>query len=207
MFRLPHACAPRRADPDAKEVLLSLFDTDVGVFSRHAGGHLRRSEGSAPRCWGHGPTTTRRRCWPTSPGKRFERPHPPQHAGHAPRAVSFMMRSKMLQRRAVRDAPNPARYRVAGQPRSSCSTRSRFLMDATVGFEHQPRIRSSRSSRWPASPCCRHADRQRLRHELPPDARAGMEHGYIYALCLMIASAVCPCCIFAKRGWLVAFWR
>ena len=28
------------------------------------------------------------------------------------------------------------------------------------------------------------------------------EHGYIYALCLMIASAVVPMLYFRKRGWL-----
>jgi magnesium transporter len=120
------------------------------------------------------------------------------------RAVSFMMRSRMLNGRAVRgSAPDPARHRVAGQPHG-LPVRQDQLPDGRHGrfHQHQPEQDHQDLLGGQRGAAAAHADRQPVRHELPAHARAGQQWGYPYALALMVASALVPMWYFRKRGWL-----
>jgi magnesium transporter len=95
------------------------------------------------------------------------------------RAVSFMMRSKHAQRRAVRrSAADPARHRIAGQPHG-VSVRQDQLPDGRHRrlHQHQPEQDHQDLLGGQRGAAAAHADRQHLRHELQVHARARLVAG------------------------------
>ncbi len=93
------------------------------------------------------------------------------------RAVSFMMRSKMLNAEQFEDARQILRdIESLDSHTQFLFDKINFLMDATGGFpEHQPEQGHQDLLGGQRGSAAAHADCQRVRHELPLDARAGVE--------------------------------
>ena len=91
------------------------------------------------------------------------------------RAVSFMMRSRMLSASQFEEARQILRdIESLDNHTAFLFDKINFLMDATVGFINLGRTRSSRSFGGQRRAAAADADRQHLRHELPHDAGAGL---------------------------------
>ena len=119
------------------------------------------------------------------------------------RAVSFLMRSRMLNAEQFEDARQILRDLDSLDGHTAfLFDKINFLMDATVGFITSTRTRSSRSSRSPAWPAAADTDRQPLRHELPVHARAEPEVGL--PVCAGADGAVGggADALFPQTGWL-----
>jgi Mg2+ and Co2+ transporter CorA len=72
------------------------------------------------------------------------------------RAVSFMMRSRMLNAEQFEEARQILRDIDSLDSHTTfLFDKINFLMNATSASSTSTRTRSSRSSRWPASRCCR----------------------------------------------------
>ena len=120
------------------------------------------------------------------------------------RAVSFTMRSRMLNAEQFEDARQILRDLDSIDGHTAfLFDKINFLMDATVGFiniSQNKIIKIFSVASVAMLPPTLVASIYGMNFRLMPELE--WEHGYIYALCLMIASAVVPMLYFRKRGWL-----
>jgi magnesium transporter len=107
------------------------------------------------------------------------------------RAVSFLMRSKMLSAEQLEESRQILRdIESLDSHTAFLFDKINFLMDATVGFINinQNKIIKIFSVASVAL--------------LPPTLELDWAFGYGYAIALMVASAIVPMLYFRKRGWL-----
>ncbi len=173
---------------DAKEVLLSLFDTDVeysadtleGIYDDLKKVSAQVLEGDVTD--DHAQKVLADIAWQEDLNGRIRR-----NMLDTRRAVSFMMRSKMLNAEQFEDARQILRdIESLDSHTQFLFDKINFLMDATGRFfEHQPEQDHQDLLGGQRRPAAAHADRQRLRHELPARCPSwgGNGAGVIYALC------------------------
>ncbi len=190
---------------DAKEVLLSLFDTDVeysadtleGIYDDLKKVSTQVLEGHVTD--DHAQKVLADIAWQEDLNGRIRR-----NMLDTRRAVSFMMRSKMLNAEQFEDARQILRdIESLDSHTQFLFDKINFLMDATVGFlniNQNKIIKIFSVASVALLPPTLIASVYGMNFRLMPELE--WEHGYIYALCLVIASAVVPMLYFRKRGWL-----
>ena len=120
------------------------------------------------------------------------------------RAVSFMMRSKMLNAEQFEDARQILRDIESLDSHTACLfDKINFLMDATVGFlniNQNKIIKIFSVASVALLPPTLIASVYGMNFRVMPELE--WEYGYVYVLLLMVLSAVGPMLYFRKRGWL-----
>jgi magnesium transporter len=120
------------------------------------------------------------------------------------RAVSFMMRAKMLNAEQFEEARQILRdIESLDSHTAFLFDKINFLMDATVGFiniNQNKIIKIFSVASVALLPPTLIASIYGMNFEFMPELK--LEWGYPYALVLMLASAVLPMWYFRKRGWL-----
>ncbi|QIL42851.1 magnesium/cobalt transporter CorA [Acidovorax sp. HDW3] len=120
------------------------------------------------------------------------------------RAVSFMMRSKMLNAEQFEEARQILRdIESLDSHTAFLFDKINFLMDATVGFiniNQNKIIKIFSVASVALLPPTLIASVYGMNFKFMPELE--MEYGYAYAIALMVASAIVPMLYFRKRGWL-----
>ena len=120
------------------------------------------------------------------------------------RAVSFMMRSRMLNAEQFEEARQILRdIESLDSHTAFLFDKINFLMDATVGFiniNQNKIIKIFSVASVALLPPTLIASLYGMNFEFMPELK--QTWGYPYALCLMVLSAVVPMLYFRKRGWL-----
>jgi magnesium transporter len=120
------------------------------------------------------------------------------------RAVSFMMRSKMLNAEQFEEARQILRdIESLDSHTAFLFDKINFLMDATVGFiniNQNKIIKIFSVASVALLPPTLIASIYGMNFKAMPEL--DWEYGYVYVIALMIASAVVPMLYFRKRGWL-----
>ena len=120
------------------------------------------------------------------------------------RAVSFMMRSKMLNAEQFEEARQILRDIDSLDSHTEfLFEKINFLMDATVGFiiiNQNKIIKIFSVASVALLPPTLIASLHGMNFQYMPEL--SQKWGYPYALCLMVASAVVPMWYFRRRGWL-----
>ena len=120
------------------------------------------------------------------------------------RAVSFMMRAKMLNAEQFEEARQILRdIESLDSHTAFLFDKINFLMDATVGFiniNQNKIIKIFSVASVALLPPTLIASIYGMNFEFMPELK--LEWGYPYALALMVASALVPMWYFRKRGWL-----
>lgn len=120
------------------------------------------------------------------------------------RAVSFMMRSKMLNAEQFEDARQILRdIESLDSHTQFLFDKINFLMDATVGFlsiNQNKIIKIFSVASVALLPPTLIASVYGMNFQFMPELQ--WEYGYPYVLALMVTSAVAPMLYFRKRGWL-----
>ncbi|MDE1556861.1 MULTISPECIES: magnesium/cobalt transporter CorA [Comamonas] len=120
------------------------------------------------------------------------------------RAVSFMMRSKMLNAEQFEDARQILRdIESLDSHTAFLFDKINFLMDATVGFlniNQNKIIKIFSVASVALLPPTLIASVYGMNFRVMPELE--WEYGYVYVLVLMVLSAVGPMLYFRKRGWL-----
>ena len=120
------------------------------------------------------------------------------------RAVSFMMRSKMLNAEQFEDARQILRdIESLDSHTAFLFDKINFLMDATVGFlniNQNKIIKIFSVASVALLPPTLIASVFGMNFRVMPELE--WEYGYVYVLLLMVLSAVGPMLYFRKRGWL-----
>ena len=120
------------------------------------------------------------------------------------RAVSFMMRAKMLNAEQFEEARQILRdIESLDSHTAFLFDKINFLMDATVGFiniNQNKIIKIFSVASVALLPPTLIASIYGMNFQFMPEL--GLEWGYPYALILMLASAIVPMFYFRKRGWL-----
>ena len=120
------------------------------------------------------------------------------------RAVSFMMRAKMLNAEQFEEARQILRdIESLDSHTAFLFDKIIFLMDATVGFiniNQNKIIKIFSVASVALLPPTLIASIYGMNFQFMPEL--GLEWGYPYALILMLASAIVPMFYFRKRGWL-----
>ena len=120
------------------------------------------------------------------------------------RAVSFMMRSKMLNAEQFEEARQILRDIDSLDSHTAfLFDKINFLMDATVGFiniNQNKIIKIFSVASVALLPPTLIASLYGMNFQYMPEL--SQKWGYPYALCLMVASAVVPMWYFRRRGWL-----
>ena len=120
------------------------------------------------------------------------------------RAVSFMMRSKMLNAEQFEDARQILRdIESLDSHTQFLFDKINFLMDATVGFlsiNQNKIIKIFSVASVALLPPTLIASVYGMNFRVMPELE--WEYGYVYVIALMIASALGPMIYFRKRGWL-----
>jgi len=120
------------------------------------------------------------------------------------RAVSFMMRSRMLNAEQFEDARQILRdIESLDSHTQFLFDKINFLMDATVGFlniNQNKIIKIFSVASVALLPPTLIASVYGMNFKAMPELE--WQHGYLYAIVLMIASALVPIVYFRKRGWL-----
>jgi len=190
---------------DAKEVLLSLFDTDVeysadtleGIYDDLKKVSTQVLDGHVTDH--HAQQVLADIAWHEDLNGRIRR-----NMMDTRRAVSFMMRSKMLNAEQFEDARQILRdIESLDSHTQFLFDKINFLMDATVGFlniNQNKIIKIFSVASVALLPPTLIASVYGMNFRAMPELE--WEHGYIYAIGLMIASAVVPMLYFRKRGWL-----
>ena len=190
---------------DAKEVLLSLFDTDVEYSADTLEGIYDDLKKVSNQVLEGEVTDARAQevladiAWQEDLNGRIRR-----NMLDTRRAVSFMMRSKMLNAEQFEDARQILRdIESLDSHTQFLFDKINFLMDATVGFlniNQNKIIKIFSVASVALLPPTLIASVYGMNFRLMPELE--WEHGYIYAIGMMIASAVVPMLYFRKRGWL-----
>ena len=120
------------------------------------------------------------------------------------RAVSFMMRSRMLNAEQFEEARQILRdIESLDNHTAFLFDKINFLMDATVGFiniNQNKIIKIFSVASVALLPPTLIASLYGMNFQYMPEL--SQKWGYPYALCLMVASAVVPMWYFRRRGWL-----
>jgi magnesium transporter len=120
------------------------------------------------------------------------------------RALSFMMRSKMLNAEQFEDARQILRDIDSLDSHTAfLFEKINFLMDATVGFiniNQNKIIKIFSVASVALLPPTLSASLYGMNFQFMPELQ--WELGYPYALALMLASALVPMWYFRRRGWL-----
>ena len=190
---------------DAKDVLLALFDADVeysadaleGIYDDLKKVSAQVLEGSITDTYAQ--EVLADIAWQENLNGRVRR-----NMLDTRRAVSFMMRSKMLDAEQFEDARQILRdIESLDSHTQFLFDKINFLMDALVGFLNinQNKIIkifsvASVALLPPTLIACVYGMNFRFMPELE------WKYGYVYVLLLMVASAVGPMMYFRRRGWL-----
>ena len=190
---------------DAKEVLLSLFDTDVeysadtleGIYDDLKKVSTQVLEGHVTD--DHAQKVLADIAWQEDLNGRIRR-----NVMDTRRAVSFMMRSKMLNAEQFEEARQILRdIESLDNHTAFLFEKINFLMDATVGFiniNQNKIIKIFSVASVALLPPTLIASVYGMNFQYMPEL--AQEWGYPYALALMVASALGPMWYFRKRGWL-----
>ena len=204
LLRMRARRAPGLID-DAKDVLLALFDTDVeysadtleGIYDDLKEVSVRVLDGNVSDDYAQ--SVLADIAWQEDLNGRIRR-----NMLDTRRAVSFMMRSKMLNAEQFEDARQILRdIESLDSHTQFLFDKINFLMDAMVGFltiNQNKIIKIFSVASVALLPPTLIASVYGMNFRLMPELE--WEHGYIYAIGLMIASAVVPMLYFRKRGWL-----
>ncbi|WP_024538374.1 magnesium/cobalt transporter CorA [Comamonas badia] len=207
VFRLVRMRARRAPGliADAKEALLNLFDTDVeysadtleGIYDELKKVSTQVLEGQMTDT--HAQQVLADIAWEEDLNGRIRR-----NMLDTRRAVSFMMRSRMLNAEQFEDARQILRdIESLDSHTQFLFDKINFLMDATVGFlniNQNKIIKIFSVASVALLPPTLIASVYGMNFKLMPELE--WEHGYLYAVVLMVASALVPMFYFRKRGWL-----
>ncbi|MEB2349752.1 MAG: magnesium/cobalt transporter CorA [Comamonadaceae bacterium] len=207
VFRLVRMRARRAPGliEDAKEVLLNLFDTDVeysadtleGIYDELKKVSTQVLEGNMTDT--HAQQVLADIAWEEDLNGRIRR-----NMLDTRRAVSFMMRSRMLNAEQFEDARQILRdIESLDSHTQFLFDKINFLMDATVGFlsiNQNKIIKIFSVASVALLPPTLIASVYGMNFRYMPELQ--WEHGYLYAIVLMVASALVPMLYFRKRGWL-----
>ena len=207
VFRLVRMRARRAPGliADAKEALLNLFDTDVeysadtleGIYDELKKVSTQVLEGQMTDT--HAQQVLADIAWEEDLHGRIRR-----NMLDTRRAVSFMMRSRMLNAEQFEDARQILRdIESLDSHTQFLFDKINFLMDATVGFlniNQNKIIKIFSVASVALLPPTLIASVYGMNFKLMPELE--WEHGYLYAVVLMVASALVPMFYFRKRGWL-----
>ena len=204
LLRMRARRAPGLID-DAKDVLLSLFDTDVeysadtleGIYDDLKQVSEQVLEGSVTDAYAQ--TVLADIAWQEDLNGRIRR-----NMLDTRRAVSFMMRSKMLGAEQFEDARQILRdIESLDSHTQFLFDKINFLMDALVGFlniNQNKIIKIFSVASVALLPPTLIASVYGMNFKVMPELE--WQYGYVYVLALMVASAVGPMLYFRKRGWL-----
>lgn len=190
---------------DAKDVLLALFDADVeysadaleGIYDDLKKVSAQVLEGSVTDAYAQ--EVLADIAWQENLNGRVRR-----NMLDTRRAVSFMMRSKMLDAEQFEDARQILRdIESLDSHTQFLFDKINFLMDALVGFlniNQNKIIKIFSVASVALLPPTLIASVYGMNFHAMPELE--WKYGYLYAIVLMIASAVGPMLYFRKRGWL-----
>ena len=190
---------------DAKDVLLALFDADVeysadaleGIYDDLKKVSAQVLEGSITDTYAQ--EVLADIAWQENLNGRVRR-----NMLDTRRAVSFMMRSKMLDAEQFEDARQILRdIESLDSHTQFLFDKINFLMDALVGFlniNQNKIIKIFSVASVALLPPTLIASVYGMNFRVMPELE--WQYGYVYVLLLMVASAVGPMLYFRKRGWL-----
>ncbi len=207
VFRLVRMRARRAPGliADAKEALLNLFDADVeysadtleGIYDELKKVSTQVLEGQMTDT--HAQQVLADIAWEEDLNGRIRR-----NMLDTRRAVSFMMRSRMLNAEQFEDARQILRdIESLDSHTQFLFDKINFLMDATVGFlniNQNKIIKIFSVASVALLPPTLIASVYGMNFRAMPELE--WEHGYLYAVVLMVLSALGPMLYFRKRGWL-----
>ena len=190
---------------DAKDVLLALFDADVeysadaleGIYDDLKKVSAQVLEGSITDTYAQ--EVLADIAWQENLNGRVRR-----NMLDTRRAVSFMMRSKMLDAEQFEDARQILRdIESLDSHTQFLFDKINFLMDALVGFlniNQNKIIKIFSVASVALLPPALIASVYGMNFRFMPELE--WKYGYVYVLLLMVASAVGPMMYFRRRGWL-----
>ena len=190
---------------DAKDVLLALFDADVeysadaleGIYDDLKKVSAQVLEGSITDTYAQ--EVLADIAWQENLNGRVRR-----NMLDTRRAVSFMMRSKMLDAEQFEDARQILRdIESLDSHTQFLFDKINFLMDALVGFlniNQNKIIKIFSVASVALLPPTLIASVYGMNFRFMPELE--WQYGYVYVLLLMVASAVGPMMYFRRRGWL-----
>ena len=190
---------------DAKDVLLALFDADVeysadaleGIYDDLKKVSAQVLEGSITDTYAQ--EVLADIAWQENLNGRVRR-----NMLDTRRAVSFMMRSKMLDAEQFEDARQILRdIESLDSHTQFLFDKINFLMDALVGFlniNQNKIIKIFSVASVALLPPTLIASVYGMNFRFMPELE--WKYGYVYVLLLMVASAVGPMMYFRRRGWL-----
>ena len=190
---------------DAKDVLLALFDADVeysadaleGIYDDLKKVSAQVLEGSITDTYAQ--EVLADIAWQENLNGRVRR-----NMLDTRRAVSFMMRSKMLDAEQFEDARQILRdIESLDSHTQFLFDKINFLMDALVGFlniNQNKIIKIFSVASVALLPHTLIASVYGMNFRFMPELE--WKYGYVYVLLLMVASAVGPMMYFRRRGWL-----
>ena len=190
---------------DAKDVLLALFDADVeypadaleGIYDDLKQVSAQVLEGSITDTYAQ--EVLADIAWQENLNGRVRR-----NMLDTRRAVSFMMRSKMLDAEQFEDARQILRdIESLDSHTQFLFDKINFLMDALVGFlniNQNKIIKIFSVASVALLPPTLIASVYGMNFRFMPELE--WKYGYVYVLLLMVASAVGPMMYFRRRGWL-----
>ena len=190
---------------DAKDVLLALFDADVeysadaleGIYDDLKKVSAQVLEGSITDTYAQ--EVLADIAWQENLNGRVRR-----NMLDTRRAVSFMMRSKMLNAEQFEEARQILRdIESLDSHTAFLFDKINFLMDATVGFiniNQNKIIKIFSVASVALLPPTLIASVYGMNFRFMPELE--WKYGYVYVLLLMVASAVGPMMYFRRRGWL-----
>lgn len=190
---------------DAKDMLLALFDTDVeysadtleGIYDDLKAVSVRVLDGNVTDDYAQ--SVLADIAWQEDLNGRIRR-----NMLDTRRAVSFLMRSKMLGAEQFEDARQILRdIESLDSHTQFLFDKINFLMDALVGFlniNQNKIIKIFSVASVALLPPTLIASVYGMNFRIMPELE--WQYGYAYVIALMIASAVGPMLYFRKRGWL-----
>ena len=204
LLRMRARRAPGLID-DAKDVLLSLFDTDAEYSADTLEGIYDDLEDVSTQVLAGNVTDARASEVLAAIARQEDlNGRIRRNVMDTRRAVSFMMRSRMLSSEQFEDARQILRdIESLDSHTAFLFDKINFLMDATVGFiniNQNKIIKIFSVASVALLPPTLIASVYGMNFKFMPEL--DWELGYPYVLALMVASAVGPMLYFRKRGWL-----
>ena len=204
LLRMRARRAPGLID-DAKDVLLSLFDTDAEYSADTLEGIYDDLEEVSTQVLAGNVTDARASEVLAAIARQEDlNGRIRRNVMDTRRAVSFMMRSRMLSSEQFEDARQILRdIESLDSHTAFLFDKINFLMDATVGFiniNQNKIIKIFSVASVALLPPTLIASVYGMNFRAMPELE--WEYGYVYAIGVMIASAIVPMLYFRKRGWL-----
>lgn len=204
LLRMRARRAPGLID-DAKDVLLSLFDTDAEYSADTLEGIYDDLEEVSTQVLAGNVTDTRAGEVLAAIARQEDlNGRIRRNVMDTRRAVSFMMRSRMLSSEQFEDARQILRdIESLDSHTAFLFDKINFLMDATVGFiniNQNKIIKIFSVASVALLPPTLIASVYGMNFKFMPEL--DWQYGYPYVLALMVASALGPMLYFRKRGWL-----